>query len=80
MWRPVIDKHMPIVTIKLRHPPCPWIAEDPDVIACMRERDLARADRDANRYTPHREDTEAEYRRARNAAKAAQSRAVNFFF
>ena len=80
VWRPVIDKHMPMVTIKLRHPPCPWIAEDHDVMACMRERDLARADRDANRNTPRREDTEAEYRRARNAAKAAQSRARSNFF
>ena len=46
----------------------------------MRERDLARADRDANRDTQLREDTEAEYRRARNAAKTAQDRARSKFF
>ena len=78
-WRPVIEKHMPLVTVKVRHPPCPWLEEDPDVRARMRERDLARADRDANRDTQLREDTEAEYRRARNAAKTAQGRARSKF-
>ena len=71
---------MPLVTIKLRHPPCPWLEEDPEVSTSMRERDLARADRDMHKNTPLREDTEAEYKRARNAAKAAQCRARTNFF
>ena len=50
-WRPVIKKHVSLVIVKVRHPPCPWLEKDPDVRARMRECDLARADRDANRIT-----------------------------
>ena len=80
VWCPVIEKHMPLVTITVRHPPCPWLEEDPEVRTCMRERDLARLERDAHKNTPLREDTEAEYKRARNAAKTAQSKARTNFF
>ena len=79
VWRPIIEKHMPLVIFKVRHPPCPWL-EDSQVRSCMRKRDLARADRDAHKNTPLGEDTEAEYRRARNDAKAIQCRARSNFF
>ena len=41
---------------------------------------LARVERDANKNTPLKEDTEAEYRRARNAAKTAQNKARSSYF
>ena len=46
----------------------------------MGERDLARVEGDAHKNTPLREDTEAEYKHARDAAKAAQFRARTKFF
>ena len=49
IWCPVIEKPMPLVTIKVRHPPCRWLEKDPEVRTCMRERDLARAERDATK-------------------------------
>ena len=76
VWGPTIDHHMPVKTIKLRHPPCPWIDDNPELRAVMRERDLARAERDRNRC----EATEQVYRQTRNAAKAAQCKARVTFF
>ena len=76
VWGPAIDHHMPVKTVKLRHPPCPWIDDSPELRAIMRERDLARVERDKNRC----EETERIYRQSRNAVKAAQCKARVTFF
>ena len=76
VWNPIIDSHMPLVTVKLRHPSCPWLDDNPELREMMRERDAARAERDRNRCA----DTESLYRQCRNDVKAAQSRARATFF
>ncbi|KAF0302694.1 hypothetical protein FJT64_025209 [Amphibalanus amphitrite] len=30
-WKPIVDRHMPLRTIRLRHPPSPWLHENDDV-------------------------------------------------
>ena len=76
VWTPVLDRHMPVVTIRPRHPPCPWLTDNEEVRALMRERNLARA---AQRDNPTPETT-GDYRRCRNGVKQAIGRAkANFF-
>ena len=67
---------MPLVTVKLLHPPCPWLDDNPELREMMRERDAARAERDSDRC----EETERRYRQCRNDVKAAQARARSAFF
>ena len=76
VWSPIIDRHMPFVTVKLRHPPCPWLDDNPYLREMMRERDVARAERDRDRC----DRTESRYRQCRNEVKVAQCRARSAFF
>ena len=76
VWSPIIDTHMPLVTVKLRHPPCPWLDDNPELREMMRERDAARAERDRDRCG----ETERRYRQCRNDVKGAQARARSAFF
>ena len=46
-WDPIIDRHMPLHKVKLKHPSHPWL-QDHDVRAAMAGRDKARADKERN--------------------------------
>ena len=81
-----MDKHMPLVKVKLRHPPSPWLDDNPELREVMRERDVARVERDRERCEETErdrercEETESRYRQCRNAAKTAQCKARTAFF
>ena len=75
-WSPNIDRHMPTKQVRLRHPPCPWLTDNPQLRALMRDRDLARADCDDSPGPEARE----VYRAKRNAVRGAQCRARASFF
>ena len=74
-WSPIIDAHMPVHAIKLRHRPYPWLQDD-DVREEMAARDQARIDRER---TPC-DATEAEFRLRRNAVKMVLNRACASHF
>ena len=74
-WNPIINKHMPMRTIKLRHRPGPWL-EDDAVRDAMAARDQARIDRD---LTPC-DVTDREFRESRNAVKMAINRASTAYY
>ena len=74
-WQPVIDLHMPMKTIRLRHQAYPWL-QDEEVRAAMAARDRARRARDR---APS-EDTQQEFRNRRNAVKTTLNRACTSFF
>ena len=76
VWSPVIDRHMPLVTIRPKHPPCPWLTDNYDVRALMRARDLARQECESD---PSPETRDA-YRVSRNQARNAQAQARADFF
>ena len=76
VWSPVIDRHMPLVTIRPKHPPCPWLTDNDDVRALMRARDLARQECESD---PSPETRDA-YRVSRNQARNAQAQARADFF
>ncbi|KAF0289765.1 hypothetical protein FJT64_012020 [Amphibalanus amphitrite] len=76
VWSPVIDRHMPLITIRPRHPPCPWLTDNDDVRALMRARDLARQECESD---PSPETRDA-YRVSREQARSAQARARSDFF
>ena len=75
VWGPIIDAHMPMRVIKLRHRPYPWLQDD-DVREAMAARDQARMDR---QRTPC-DATEAEFRVRRNAVKMVLNRACSSYF
>ncbi|KAF0304576.1 hypothetical protein FJT64_023618 [Amphibalanus amphitrite] len=72
-WSPIIDAHMPMRVIKLKHRPYPWLQDD-DVREAMAARDQARVDR---QLTPC-DATEAEFRLRRNAVKVVLKPGVRF--
>ncbi|KAF0308245.1 hypothetical protein FJT64_020529 [Amphibalanus amphitrite] len=76
VWSPVIDRHMPLITIRPRHPPCPWLTDNDDVRALMGARDLARQECESD---PSPETRDA-YRVSREQARSAQARARSDFF
>ena len=45
VWDGLINRHMPLIKIKVRNKPCPWVSEDEDLRRLMRERDIARAEK-----------------------------------
>ena len=77
VWQPVIDKHMPIRTIRLKHPSCPWLQDNAELQDCMRERDQAR-----QVWAQDRSNAEAQqtFRHCRNAVKKAQYKACSEYF
>ena len=75
-WSPALDKHMPLTKVRSRHQPSPWLADNEELRCMMRERDLARADRDADPCA----ETRQAYVTKRNAVKSAQCRARSSFF
>ena len=75
VWSPHIDHHMPLVKIKSRHRPCPWL-NDERVRDTMRARDEARAEWDRNPCSETRE----KYRECRNITKRAQYGARAMYF
>ena len=75
-WSPILDKHMPLVKVRRRHQPSPWLTDNDELRGMMRERDLARADRDASPCA----ETSRAYVVKRNAVKGAQRRARSSFF
>ncbi|KAF0310618.1 hypothetical protein FJT64_018415 [Amphibalanus amphitrite] len=74
-WNPIIDRHMPMRTIRVRNRLGPWLDDD-TVREAMAARDQARADRD---HTPC-DVTEREFRESRNAVKMAINRASAAFY
>ena len=74
-WQPIIDLHMPLRTIRLRHQAYPWL-QDEEVRAAMATRDRARRARDR---APS-EETQQEFRNRRNAVKVTLNRACSAFF
>ena len=74
-WRPIIDRHMPLRAVKIRHRSYPWL-EDETVREAMASRDAARLDQDR---TPC-EETQQEFRVRRNAVKVALNTASAAFF
>ena len=74
-WDPIINKHMPMRKITLKHRPYPWL-EDEDVREAMAARDQARIDREC---TPC-DVTEKEFRERRNAVKVVLNRACASYF
>ena len=77
VWQPVIDSHMPLRTVRLRHPPCPWIHENEDLRELMESRDRAREARDLDRSNAAKQQA---FRDSRNAVKKAQRRACADYF
>ena len=77
VWQPVIDAHMPLRTVRLRHPPSPWLHENDELRQCMKDRDEAREARDLNRQDPEKEQA---FRECRNAVKRMQFRACSEFY
>ena len=75
IWRPIIDRHMPLRSVRLRHRSYPWL-EDEAVQQAMAARDVARMDRD---HTPC-EETQREFRVRRNAVKVALNTASATYF
>ena len=71
-----MDAHMPKITFKPKHPPCPWLKDNEELTAIMRERDLARINL---RDNPSQEARDL-YRACRNRVKSAFSRARTAFF
>ena len=67
---------MPLTKVRSRHQPSPWLADNEELRCMMRERDLARADRDADPCV----ETRQAYVTKRNAVKSAQCRARSSFF
>ena len=74
-WRPIIDRHMPLRSVKIRHRSYPWL-EDETVREAMTARGVARLDRDR---TPC-EETQQEFRARRNAVKVALNTASAAYF
>ena len=65
----MLDTHMPLITTRPRHPPCPWL--DDELRTLMRERDLACEEYRADPVP----ETRDRYRACRNRVKSAQSHA-----
>ena len=76
VWTPVIDAHMPLVKMRPRHKPCPWLNDNDDLRQLMRERDLARREKIDDPSPANRE----RYTVCRNRVKRAQSEARSSFF
>ena len=76
VWSPILDRHMPLTKVRPRHQPSPWLNDNAELRGLMRERDLARADRDAAPCT----ETRQAYAAKRNAVKSALYRARSSFF
>ena len=76
VWSPIIDKHMPLVKISPRHPPCPWLTNNGQLRDYMRARDEARI---AYQRSPTSANREA-FRACRNAVKKNFSDARSAFF
>ena len=77
VWQPVIDRHMPLRTVRLRHPPSPWLHDNEELMQCMERRDRAREARDLDRSNT---DKQQAFRNSRNAVKKAQYRACADYF
>ena len=77
VWQPIIDKHIPLRTIRLKHPSCPWLHDNTELQECMERRDRAR-----EAWTQDRSSAQAQqrYRDTRNAVKKAQYRACSEYF
>ena len=75
VWNPVINRHMPMRTIRVKNRPGPWLDGDA-VRDAMAARDRARTDRD---LTPC-DVTEREFRERRNAVKMAINRASTAYY
>ena len=75
VWDPIIDRHMPLKEVRLRHKSQPWMY-DADVKEAMEARDRAREDKER---TPC-EETEQEFRHCRNAVKTTQHHACSEYF
>ena len=65
VWDGLINRHMPLINIKVRNKPCHRMSEDEDLRRLMRERDIARAEKNHD-PTPA---TWQAYRGQRNAVK-----------
>ena len=76
VWNRNIDKHMPLIRIRARHPPCPWLVNNTELRQKMTERD--RAWRLKDRYP--NADTRERYKRCRNDVKRAQYSACSSYF
>ena len=76
MWSLVIDKHMPLVKIRPRHPPCPWLTNNDQLRDSMRARDQAHA---AYQHNPTPENRTV-FRAHRNAVKRDFDQARSAFF
>ena len=77
VWQPQIDKHMPLRTIRIRHPPSPWLNNNDQLRECMTRRDQAREVRDRDRKDNEKEQT---YRECRNAVKKDLYKASSEYF
>lgn len=76
VWSPVIDSHMPLTSVKVKHAPCPWLSDNAELRDMMRDRDRARKDRDRQPC----EETWRAYRDSRNAVKRAQYNACAEYY
>ena len=72
VWQPIIDRHMPLRTIRLKHPPSPWLHENEELRERMERRDRAREARDTDRSNTEKQHA---FKDSRNAVKKAQHRA-----
>ena len=77
VWQPLIDKHLPIRTVRLKHPPCPWLQDNIELQDCMERRDRAREALARDRTSA---EAQQGYRHCRNAVKKAQYRACSEYF
>ena len=77
IWQPIIDIHMPVRTIRLKHPSSPWLHDNPELQDCMERRDRAREawNRDRTNAEAHQE-----FRHCRNTVKKAQYKACSEYF
>ncbi|KAF0308249.1 Glycine receptor subunit alpha-3 [Amphibalanus amphitrite] len=77
VWQPIIDRHMPLRTVRLKHPPSPWLHENEELRECMERRYRAREDRDLDRSNGEKQQA---FRDSRNAVKRAQYKAYSEYF
>ncbi|KAF0289753.1 hypothetical protein FJT64_012004 [Amphibalanus amphitrite] len=75
VWDPILDRHMPIKQVKLRHKMQPWLYDD----AVREAREELQRARRIKEETPCAE-TEREFRLRRNAVKTAQYSACSSYF
>ena len=77
VWQPIIDQHMPLRAVRLKHPSCPWLHDNAELQDCMERRDRAREAWARDCASAEAQQT---FRHSRNVVKKAQYNACSEYF